>query len=94
MAPIATLALSSHKGFFLGAPWISRRCRAVLLPGGALPLFTDGLTDSTPGENPEDRLHDVLANGSAKGITALQLLVGPKFNEDDVTILLVTRDAP
>ena len=32
--------------------------------GGALLMFTDGLTDSIPGKNPENRLRDALAEGS------------------------------
>ena len=67
--------------------------RAVLPPGGALLLFTDGLTDSISGENPEDRLRDALADGSGKTMHILKSLVDPNFNEDDVTILLVKRNA-
>ncbi|MGB8029699.1 MAG: PP2C family protein-serine/threonine phosphatase [Terracidiphilus sp.] len=69
---------------------------ALLSPGGALLLFTDGLTDSISGENAEDRLRDALADDSGKTMDILKSLVGPQFNEDDITILLVKRnsDAP
>jgi serine phosphatase RsbU (regulator of sigma subunit) len=66
---------------------------AVLRPGGALLLFTDGLTDSIPGENPQDRLLDALAKNSGRTMAKLKSLVDPKFNQDDVTILLVKRTA-
>lgn len=65
----------------------------VLCPGGALLLFTDGLTDSIPGENAENRLRDALADSSGKTMSNLKSLVDAKFNDDDVTILLVKRDA-
>ena len=66
---------------------------ALLPPGRALLLFTDGLTDSISGENPENRLREALSKGPGKTMLALKSLVGPHFNEDDVTILLVKRDA-
>jgi len=62
-----------------------------LPPGGAFLLFTDGLTDSIPGENVEDRLRAALADRSGSTISSLKLLVNAKFNDDDVTILLVKR---
>jgi sigma-B regulation protein RsbU (phosphoserine phosphatase) len=43
-------------GLFAGAKYESGT--AVVGPGGLLLLFTDGLTDSIPGENPEGRLRD------------------------------------
>lgn len=66
---------------------------ALLPPGGALLLFTDGLTDSISGEDPEDRLRAALADGSGNTMHLLKSLVDPQFNEDDVTILLVKRSA-
>jgi serine phosphatase RsbU (regulator of sigma subunit) len=66
---------------------------AVVRPGGALLLFTDGLTDSIAGRNPEGRLHDVLAESSEGTMSRLKSLVAEEFNEDDVTILLVKRTA-
>jgi|SRR5271157_570930 len=66
---------------------------ALLCPGGALLLFTDGLTDSIPGENAEARLRDALADRPGRTMSNLRSLVDAKFNDDDVTILLVKRDA-
>ena len=65
----------------------------LLSPGGALLVFTDGLTDSISAENPEERLRDALAVSSGRTMQNLKSLVDPHFNEDDVTILLVKRDA-
>jgi serine phosphatase RsbU (regulator of sigma subunit) len=66
---------------------------AVLRPGGFLLIYTDGLTDSIPGENPENRLRDALAHGTGETMATLKSLIDPKFNEDDVTILLIRRAA-
>ncbi len=66
---------------------------ALLSPGSALLVFTDGLTDSISGHNPEDRLRDALADGSRRAMSTLTSLVDPKFNDDDITILLLKRDA-
>jgi serine phosphatase RsbU (regulator of sigma subunit) len=66
---------------------------ALLPPGGALLVFTDGFTDSISGDNAENRLRDALADRSGKTMFILKLLVDADFNEDDVTILLVKRDA-
>ena len=76
-------------GLFPGAEYEART--AVVPPGGALLLFTDGLTDSIPGADPENRLRDALAGNPATTMSDLKSLVDPKFNEDDVTILLVRR---
>lgn len=78
-------------GLFAGAEY--ELGTAIIRPDGALLLFTDGLTDSISGENPEDRLRDALADNSEGTLAALQSLVDPKFNQDDVTILLVKRVA-
>jgi serine phosphatase RsbU (regulator of sigma subunit) len=66
---------------------------ALLSPGGALVLFTDGLTDSISGENAEERLPEALTGGSGRTMSRLTSLVDAKFNEDDITILLVKRDS-
>ena len=66
---------------------------AVLSPGRTLLIFTDGLTDSIRGENPENRLRDAFAESAGRTMANLKSLVDPKFNEDDVTILLVKRIA-
>jgi stage II sporulation SpoE-like protein len=64
---------------------------SILDPGGSLLLFTDGLTDSIPGSNPAGRLRDALTENSTTTMSALKSLVDPKFNEDDLTIVLVKR---
>ncbi len=64
---------------------------AIIPPGGVLLLFTDGLTDAIPGDAPEARLCEALVGDSAKTMLQLRALVNPKFNEDDVTLLLVRR---
>ncbi len=66
---------------------------AVLSPGGALLIYTDGLTDSIQGKNPENRLRDALSDDVGRTMTKLRSLVDPKLNEDDVTILMVKRVA-
>jgi sigma-B regulation protein RsbU (phosphoserine phosphatase) len=76
-------------GLFAAAAYEART--AAPRPGGALLLFTDGLTDSIPGENPQDRLRDALGENSGRTMAKLKSLVDPKFNQDDVTILLVKR---
>ena len=63
----------------------------VIPPGGALLLFADGLTDSIPGENAEDRLRDALARKPDGTMSYLKSLMDAKLNEDDITILLVRR---
>ena len=76
-------------GLFPNAAYEARTTR--LFPGGALLVFTDGLTDSISGENPEDRLRGALTGSSGRTMSNVKSLVNPKFNDDDVTILLVRR---
>lgn len=78
-------------GLFPEAAYEART--ALLSPAGALLVFTDGLADSISGENAEDRLRDALADSSGRTMMILKSLVDPRLNEDDVTILLVRRDA-
>lgn len=78
-------------GLFLEARYEART--AVLSPAGVLLVFTDGLTDSISGENVESRLCAALADGSGRPMPILKSLVDPYLNEDDVTILLVKRQA-
>jgi phosphoserine phosphatase RsbU/P len=78
-------------GLFSEATYTS--ATAHLPPGDALLFFTDGLTDSISGDNAEDRLRNALADASGSTMQILKSLVDPQFNEDDVTILLVKRDA-
>jgi serine phosphatase RsbU (regulator of sigma subunit) len=66
---------------------------AVIPPNGVLLLFTDGLIDSIPAENPTQRLRDALADDSRRTIGTIESLVDPKLNKDDVTILLLKRTA-
>ena len=51
-------------GLFPGAEYEAGT--AVIPPGGALLLFTDGLTDSIPGKNPDDRLCGAMADNSGR----------------------------
>jgi serine phosphatase RsbU (regulator of sigma subunit) len=76
-------------GWFDDATYEARAAR--IPPAGALLVFTDGLTDSIPDSHPEDRLRDALTGGLTNAMASLKYLVDPKFNEDDVTILLVRR---
>lgn len=78
-------------GLFADAGYQVRK--AVLNPGETLLLFTDGLTDSIQGENPENRVRDAFAESADRMIANLKSLVDPRFTEDDVTMLLVKRIA-
>jgi sigma-B regulation protein RsbU (phosphoserine phosphatase) len=78
-------------GLFAGAEF--KVGTAVIPPGGALLLFTDGLIDSIRAENPSDRLRDALADDSRRTMGTIESLVDPKLNRDDVTILLLKRTA-
>jgi sigma-B regulation protein RsbU (phosphoserine phosphatase) len=78
-------------GLFVDAEYETRT--AVISRGSTLLIFTDGLTDSIQGEYPENRLRDAFAESAGRTMANLKSLVDPKFNEDDVTILLVKRIA-
>jgi phosphoserine phosphatase RsbU/P len=78
-------------GLFSEAEYEARA--AEISPGGALLVFTDGLTDSIQGKNPENRLCEAFAETAEQTMANLKSLIDPKFNEDDVTILLVKRAA-
>jgi hypothetical protein len=78
-------------GLFVDAEYETRS--AVLGAGGTLLLFTDGLTDSMQGEYPVNRLRDAFVESAERTMANLKSLVDPKFNQDDVTILLVKRSA-
>ena len=67
--------------------------RMTIPPGGGLLIYTDGLPDSIPGNSPEDSLYRALDNDLARTMSNLKALVDPRFNEDDVTVLLVKRTA-
>jgi serine phosphatase RsbU (regulator of sigma subunit) len=63
----------------------------IIPPGGGLLIYTDGLPDSIPDKSPEDSLYRALAHALARTMANLKALVDPRFNEDDVTVLLVKR---
>ena len=64
---------------------------AIVPAGGTLLLFTDGLIDSIPGNDPESHLRGAICDNAAETISNLKLLVDSNLKEDDVTILLVRR---
>lgn len=76
-------------GIFIDAQYEART--VSIAPGGTLLIFTDGLTDSIRGKQPENRLCDAFAESAGRTMANLKLLIDPKFNEDDVTIVLVRR---
>jgi sigma-B regulation protein RsbU (phosphoserine phosphatase) len=78
-------------GLFPAAAYESRT--TLLSPGGAMLVFTDGLTDSISGENAEIRLREALTDSSGRTMSILKSLVSPELNQDDVTILLLKRAA-
>jgi serine phosphatase RsbU (regulator of sigma subunit) len=51
------------------------------------------LTDSIQAERPENLFRDAFAESAERTMANLKSLVDPKFNEDDITILLVKRVA-
>jgi serine phosphatase RsbU (regulator of sigma subunit) len=65
--------------------------RVVMSPASTLLVFTDGLTDSIRGEEPERRVCGAFAETAKRTMANLKSLVDPKFNEDDVTILVLRR---
>ena len=70
------------------------RAGAANVPcGGTLLLFTDGLTDSIPGNDSASRLCGAISESPAKTMSNLKLLIDPGLREDDVTILIVKRTA-
>ena len=60
-----------------------------LARGGSLLLFTDGLPDSIPGEDPEARSREVLAGKQVRSLYRIMTLVDPKLSEDDISVWLV-----
>jgi sigma-B regulation protein RsbU (phosphoserine phosphatase) len=59
--------------------------------GGKLLLYSDGLTDSIADSNPEQRLRDTLLGSTDVSIDAVTSLIDPAYNEDDITVLLISR---
>ena len=78
-------------GLFAGAEYEVRN--AVLNPGGTLLIFTDGLPDSIRDEHPENLICEAFEESTDRMMANLKSLVDPRFNEDDVTVLLVKRIA-
>jgi hypothetical protein len=76
-------------GLFPEAEYEART--AFIHPGGALLLFTDGLPDSIRGDNPEARIGDAVAGGSASTVSRLTALIDVRLDIDDVSIVLVKR---
>ena len=76
-------------GWFEDAPYDAR---TMIMPiGSMLLLFTDGLPDAIGGSDPEGRIREALTSHGTGALTAVRALVDPKFNEDDVTVMLVKR---
>lgn len=66
--------------------------RTVTMPaGGNLLIFTDGLPDGIGGQMPEQQICDALRGNAKDTMQVLEGLVDSKFNEDDITILLLRR---
>ena len=76
-------------GWFEDATYDTRI--VTMTPGATLLLYTDGLPDAIGSDDPERRLRDVLTEHPT--LAAITGLVDPTFNEDDVTMLLVSRKA-
>lgn len=64
---------------------------AVVHAGDTLLLYTDGLTDSISGSDPERLLREAVAESSETTVSNLKHLINPRLNEDDVTILVLKR---
>jgi len=77
-------------GLFANAEYTTQS--ATLNPGGTLVLFTDGLVDSVPGTSLQERLQDIVTSDSGNAVEGIKSLIDAKFNQDDVTFLLVRRD--
>ena len=90
-ASVSTLEASGVPlGIFADAKYEAKT--AVLLPGCALLLFTDGLPDSIRDDDPEARIREVLTRASA--IDAVAALVDRRLNSDDITMIMVKRSLP
>jgi len=76
-------------GLLSGAEY--EAAKAILPCGGTLLLYTDGLTDSIPGDDPEGRLRSAWTGDLAKTMSNLTSFMDPGLSADDVTILLVKR---
>jgi phosphoserine phosphatase RsbU/P len=88
-APTFLEATGLPLGLFPDARYEARTL--AMPPASTLLLFTDGLPDSIHADRPESRLCHAFAETTSQTMANLQALVDPKFNEDDVTILLLKR---
>lgn len=79
-------------GLFPDASYEART--APLDPGNSVLLFTDGLTDSIAGDDPEGRVQATLQGGvdMRETMWKLRSLMEARLTLDDVTIVLVARD--
>ena len=57
-------------------------------------MFTDGLPDGVGGQTPEQHICDTLGSDGKETVLELKNLIDPKFDEDDVTMLLLVRLHP
>jgi sigma-B regulation protein RsbU (phosphoserine phosphatase) len=89
----ATTTLLEATGTPLGlfADAIYTTGQANVRPGDTLLLYTDGLTDSIAGDDPEQTIVEAVAQTSGATMARLKSLIDPNFNEDDVTILVLKR---
>jgi serine phosphatase RsbU (regulator of sigma subunit) len=76
-------------GLFAEARYEART--TVLHPSSTLLIFSDGLPDSMQGDHPEKRLCAAFDGTASQTMANLKSLVDPKFNEDDVSILVLKR---
>ena len=79
-------------GWFDDAPYGAGRTE--IPAGGGLLIYTDGLPDSIPGDHPEEALCRALDSDLPRTMSNLKALVDRRYNEDDVTVLLVKRTVP
>jgi serine phosphatase RsbU (regulator of sigma subunit) len=78
-------------GLFAGAGYESGS--AVVHGGGSLLLFSDGLPDSISGSDPERLMEKAVVERQDSTMSNLISLINRDLNEDDVTIMLLKRDA-
>jgi phosphoserine phosphatase RsbU/P len=78
-------------GMFRRSAYESRE--ATIPPGGALLLFTDGLTDSIRSDDPDRQLCDLFRAGTVRTLSDVQALTDASLTQDDLTIMLVRRAA-
>jgi sigma-B regulation protein RsbU (phosphoserine phosphatase) len=74
-------------GLFADASYEART--AILEPGGALLLFTDGLPDSIRGDDPDARIRETVA--ATPSLASLTAMVDAGLSADDITMVLVRR---